>query len=108
MYIEVCSYRVKPGRREEFLEHFAAKGIPAIRAHGIRVLGPLPDLENPNRFVWLRSFASREERDRLNGAFHRSAAWVNEIAPIAMPMLQSWDFAVCETYPGYTQDELGG
>jgi hypothetical protein len=33
---------------------------------------------------------------------------VNEIAPIAMPMLQSWDFAVCETYPGYTQDELGG
>jgi hypothetical protein len=108
MYVEVCSYRVKPGRREEFLEHFETEGIAAIRAHGIRVLGPLPDLENPNRFSWLRSFPSRAERDRMNRVFHHSAVWVNEIAPIAMPMLQSWDFTVCETSARYTQDELGG
>ncbi len=107
MFVEVCSYRVKAGRRSEFLEHFETKDLPAIRAHGIRVLGPLPDLENPNRFVWLRSFPSQEERDRMNSAFHHSAVWVNELAPVAMPMLQSWDFAICETSARYRQDELG-
>lgn len=106
MFVEVCSYRVKAGRRSEFMKFFETQALPAIRAHGIRVLGPLVDLENPNRFVWLRSFPSREERDRMKGAFHHSAVWVNELAPIAMPMLESWDFGICETSAGFAQDEL--
>jgi hypothetical protein len=73
----------------------------------MRVLGPLADLENPNRFVWLRSFPSREDCDQMKSAFHHSAVWVDELAPIAMPMLESWDFGICETSAGYTQDELG-
>ena len=32
--------------------------------------------------------------------------WVDELEPIAMPMLESWDFAVCEISAGYMQDEL--
>jgi quinol monooxygenase YgiN len=106
MIVEVCTYRVKAGRRSEFLKFFETQAVPAIRAHGIRVLGPLTDLENPNRFVWLRSFPSPGERDRMHYAFHHSAVWVDQLEPVAMPMLQSWDFAVCETSAGYTQDEL--
>ena len=93
MIVEVCTYRVKAGRRSEFIKHFEAQAVPAIRACGIRVLGPLVDRENPNKFVWLRSFPSQEERDRMYYAFHHSAVWVDELEPIAMPMLESWDFA---------------
>ncbi len=106
MIVEVCTYRVKAGRRTDFMQFFEAQAVPAILAHGIPVLGPLVDLENPNRFVWLRSFPSQEERDRMKSAFHDSAVWVGELEPIAMPMLESWDFAICETSAGYTQDEL--
>jgi quinol monooxygenase YgiN len=106
MFVEVCTYRVKAGRRSEFMRFFETKAVPAIRAEGIRVLGPLVDRENPNRFVWLRSFPSDETRDQMKGAFHRSAAWVDELQRIAMPMLESWDFAICETSDGYSQDEL--
>ena len=42
----------------------------------------------------------------MEGAFHPSAVWVDELEPIAMPMLRSWDYAVCEASAGYTQDEL--
>jgi hypothetical protein len=56
MIVEVCSYRVKAGRRSEFMRFFETQAVPAIRAHGMRVPGQLVDLENPNRFVWLRSF----------------------------------------------------
>lgn len=108
MIVEVCTYRVKAGRRPEFIQFLETQAVPAIRAHGIRVLGPLVDLENPNKFVWLRSFPSPEERDRMKSAFHHSAAWVEELAPVAMPMLESWDFAICETSAGYSQDELAG
>ena len=106
MIVEVATYRVKAGRRCDFLQLFETKAVPAMRAHGIRVLGPLVDLENPNRFVWLRSFPSREDVDRMKSAFHHSAAWVDELGPIAMPMLESWDFGICETSAGYSQDDL--
>jgi quinol monooxygenase YgiN len=105
MIVEVCAYRVKAGRRSEFLQHFETRAVPAIRAHGIRVLGPLVDLENPNRFVWLRSFPSQEEYDRMYSALRHSAVWAEDAA--IRQMLESWDFARCETSAGYTQDELG-
>jgi quinol monooxygenase YgiN len=108
MIVEVATYRVKAGRRAEFIQFFETQAVPVMRAHGIRILGPLVDVENPNRFVWLRSFPSDEERDRRKSAFHHSAAWVEKLGPIAMPMLESWDFEICETSAGYTQDELGG
>lgn len=107
MIVELATYRVKPGRRAEFIHFFETKAIPVMRAHGIRILGPLADLENPNRFSWLRSFPSDEERIRRKKAFHDSAAWADELAPAVMPMLESWDFGICETSAGYTQDQLG-
>jgi quinol monooxygenase YgiN len=106
MIVEVCTYRVKTDRRSEFLQFFETHAVPVIRAHGMRVLGPFVDLENPNRFVWLRSFPSEHERDRMKSAFHDSAAWESELGPIAMPMLESWDFTVCEASAGCTTDEL--
>lgn len=108
MIVEVRSYRVKPGRRAEFLTFFETRAVPAQRERGIRVLGPLLDVENPNRFVWMRAFPSLEERDRLKAAFYESDVWVDELESIAMPMLESWDFALCETTAGYSQDDLAG
>lgn len=70
MIVEVRSYRIEPGRRAEFIRFFETRAVPALRAHGIQVTGPLIDLENPNKFVWLRSFPSLEERDRMGTAFY--------------------------------------
>jgi len=104
MIVEVRSYRIKPGRREEFIEFFEKRSIPALRSHGMKVLGPLLDLENPNKFVWLRSFPSLEERDRMKDEFYEGELWKNELEAIAMPMLESYDVILCETAPGYVCD----
>ena len=104
MIVEVRSYRIKPGRREEFLEFFETRSIPALRAHGMQVMGPLIDLENPNKFVWLRSFSSLEERDRMRDEFYNGDLWKNELEAIAMPMLESYDVILCETSSGYVFD----
>jgi heme-degrading monooxygenase HmoA len=83
MIVEVRSYRVTPGRREEFIRFFETRAVPALRAHGMKVLGPLLDLENPNKFVWLRSFPSLEERDRMKTAFYEGEVWKTRLGKLA-------------------------
>ena len=101
MIVEVRSYRVKPGRREEFIQFFETRSMPALRSHGMRVVGPLLDLENPNKFVWLRIFPSLDERERMKAAFYEGELWKNELESIAMPMIESYDVILCETSAGY-------
>jgi heme-degrading monooxygenase HmoA len=109
MIVEVRSYRIKPGRRAEFIEFFEARAVPALRSHGMKVLGPLLDIENPNKFVWLRAFPSLEDRDRMKEAFYEGELWKNELEAIAMPMLDSYDVILCEAAPdclfNLTQEE---
>jgi hypothetical protein len=104
MIVEVRSYRIKPGRRAEFIDLFETRAIPALRAHGMKIMGPLLDLENPNKFVWLRSFPSLEERDRMKDAFYGGELWKNELEALAMPLLESYDVILCETAAGYVFD----
>ena len=104
MIVEVRSYRIKPGRRAEFIQFFETRSIPALRSHGMQILGPLLDLENPNKFVFLRSFPSLVERDRMKDAFYEGELWKNELEGIAMPMLESYDVILCETSPGCVFD----
>ena len=100
MIVEVRSYRIKPGRRAEFIEFFEKRSIPALRSQGMQVVGPFLDLENPNKFAWLRCFPSLEERERMRDAFYEGDLWKNELEAIAMPMLESYDVMLCETSPG--------
>ena len=104
MIVEVRSYRIKPGHREEFIKLFETRAVPALRAHGMKVLGPLIDLENPNKFVWMRSFPSLEERDRMSKEFYGGELWKNELEAIAMRLLESYDVTLCETSSGYVFD----
>lgn len=106
MIVEVRSYRIKPGRREEFIKLFETRAVPAQRTHGIKIIGPFLDVENPNKFVFLRSFPSLEERDRMKEAFYGSELWKNELEAIAMPLLDSYDVILCETSPGCVFDDM--
>jgi len=104
MIVEVRSYRIKPGHRDEFIKFFESRAIPALRSHGMRVVGPFLDLENPNKFVWLRMFPSLEERERMKTDFYEGELWKNELESIAMPLLESYDVILCETSSGCVFD----
>jgi hypothetical protein len=104
MIVEVRAYRIKPGRRDEFIELFETRAVPALRSHGMKIMGPLLDVENPNKFVFLRSFPSLEERERMRDEFYGGDLWKNELEGIAMPMIDSYDVILCETSRGYVFD----
>jgi len=104
MIVEVRSYRIKPGKRDEFIRLFEARAVPVQREYGMKIVGPLLDVENPNKFVFLRSFPSLEDRDRMKDAFYGGEEWKNELEAIAMPLLDSYDVILCEASPGCVFD----
>jgi hypothetical protein len=106
MVVEVRTYKIKAGLRDEFIRFFETRAVPALRSHGMKILGPLLDLKNPDSFVWLRSFPSLAERDRMKDAFYEGEEWKGELEAIAMPMLESYAVVLCETAPGYVFDGL--
>jgi hypothetical protein len=63
MIIEMRTYRLKPGKRTDFLETFRTKSIPAHHAIGMKILGPFLSVEDDDSFFFMRGFpdlASRE------------------------------------------------
>jgi hypothetical protein len=106
MIVEVRTYRIKPGRRDEFIEFFETRAVPALRAHGMKIVGPLLDLENSDTFVFLRGFPSLDERDRMKNAFYEGELWKGELEAIAMPMLESYVVVLAETSAGCVFDGL--
>lgn len=105
MIVEVRAYRIKPGHREEFIQFFETRAVPALRSHGMKIIGPLLDLENPNKFVFLRFFPSLEELERMKNDFYEGPIWKNELEAIAMPLLESYDVILCETSSGCVFDD---
>ena len=106
MIVEVRSYRITPGKRDEFIKFFETRSIAALQSHGMKVVGPLVDLENPNRFIFLRGFPSMEDLHRMKDEFYGGRLWKEELEQIAMPMIESYDVTLCETTSGFVMDDL--
>jgi hypothetical protein len=94
--VEVRTYRTKPGRRAEFVELFQTRTGPAQLDHGMTVLGPLLDTEDPNVVVWLRAFPSAEQRQPIKDAFYEGHSWKEQLEHLALPLLAEYSAVVCE------------
>lgn len=106
MIVEIRKYRAKPGRRAEFIELFETRAGPMQMSLGMRLIGPLLDAEDPDSFVWLRSFPSLEERDRMKAAFYEGAPWKNELEGLVMPLLDEYSVVLCEASSRYFDGPL--
>jgi hypothetical protein len=104
--VELRFYHVKPGHREAFLEFFRRQGRPAQEAYGMKVLGPLLDVEDPNVVIWLRSFPSPDERERMKREFYEGPEWTSSLEQVAMPMLDRYSVVVARTTPGALEGSL--
>jgi hypothetical protein len=85
---EIRTYRIKAGRREEFLEHFDSKIAPLQRSVGIVIVGPFRDMENSDTIVWLRAFPSRDDRERMLKAFREADEWTSGLRESTLEMIE--------------------
>ena len=66
--VELRMYTLHPGRRDELIELFDREFVETQEAVGIQVIGQFYDLDDPNRFVWLRGFNDMSARCRSHAS----------------------------------------
>jgi len=86
--IELRIYRIKAGKRNDFVQLFDEKGVGAMEAVGMRILGQFTSLEDETTFVYLRAFASQVERQRQSEAFYGGRAWKEEFEKEVLAMIE--------------------
>jgi NIPSNAP len=73
--LELRQYAMRPGRRDELIEIFERELIVPQEEMGAIVHGQFCDLDDPDRFVWLRGFASMRSRPDALTRFYTSDIW---------------------------------
>jgi len=81
MFFELRQYRVKPGKREEWVELMEKEIIPFQIAQGMVVIGSFVGEQEEDLYVWIRRFESEAQREALYQRVYESDYWKNEISP---------------------------
>ena len=94
--IEIRMYKIKPGMRDRFVRFFEEKTLAPQAAVGMRILGQFRSLMDDDTFVWIRAFASEEERAQHTAAFYGGELWKETLGPEAISMLASTEVVLVE------------
>ncbi|MGD1070502.1 MAG: NIPSNAP family protein [Bryobacteraceae bacterium] len=96
MIVEMRTYKLKPGRRAEFLEIFRRRSIPAHAEIGMKILGPFLSIEDPDTFFFMRGFPDLPSREPMKARFYEGELWKNELENLLMPMIEKYDVVLVE------------
>ena len=99
MVIEMRTYRLKPGKRPEFLEIFRTRSVPAHREIGMTIAGPFLSVEDPDTCFFMRGFPDLESREPMKAQFYEGELWNRELESVLMPMIDRYDVVVVEGPP---------
>jgi hypothetical protein len=73
--VELRQYTLQPGARDALVRLFDEHFVEGQERCGMRVIGQFRDLDDPDRFVWLRGFADMDTRARALEAFYGGPVW---------------------------------
>jgi hypothetical protein len=74
---ELRQYTLYGGKRDTLIALFEENFIETQNVVGAHVIGTFRDLDDPDRFVWLRGFLDMQARPQALQAFYRSSpAWL--------------------------------
>ncbi len=73
--VELRQYTLHPQQRDVLVDLFDREFIETQEAHGMRVVGQFRDMDQPDLFVWLRSFVDMPARQRALEGFYGGPVW---------------------------------
>jgi hypothetical protein len=73
--VELRQYTLHPGKRDVLIELFDRELVETQEAVGMTVMGQFRDLDDCDRFVWLRGFPDMATRANGLAAFYGGPAW---------------------------------
>ena len=97
MFYELRRYKINAGKMDEWVEFMEGTIIPFQISKGMVIAGSFRG-EDETTYVWLRRFASEEERERQYAAVYQTEHWKNAIAPRVAELMQP-DIEVTRVVP---------
>jgi hypothetical protein len=88
--VELRQYKIVRGQRDRMIALFEREFVETQEAVGIRLIGQFRDLDDPDRFTWIRTFPTMAERERALNAFYFGPVWQAHREE-ANPMLEDND-----------------
>ncbi|WP_347270936.1 NIPSNAP family protein [Rhizorhabdus histidinilytica] len=73
--IELRQYKIVAGKRDAMIALFEQTFVESQEAVGARLIGQFRDMDDPNRFTWIRGFPDMAERPKALGAFYHGPIW---------------------------------
>lgn len=102
--VDLRQYSLHPGRRDILINLFDREFVESQNACGIHVVGQFRDLDDPDRFVWLRGFTDNDARGEALAAFYGGPAWKLHREAANATMIDSSDVLMLRPvylYDGY-------
>jgi hypothetical protein len=107
--VELRQYRLHAGQRDTLIELFDREFIDTQEALGMRVIGQFRDLDDDDRFVWLRGFANMVARRHGLQAFYGGPVWAAHRSAANAKMIDSDNVLLLRpAWPGAAQSLLPG
>ena len=89
--VELRQYTLYPKQRDVLIDLFDREFVETQEAAGMTVLGQFRDLDDPDRFVWLRGFEDMQSRATALGSFYGGPVWQAHSDKANATMIDSHD-----------------
>lgn len=100
--VDLRQYTLLPGRRDTLIDLFDRYFADGQESVGIHIVGQFRDLDDPDRFVWLRGFDSMTARGEALPQFYYGPIWQAHRDDANATMLDSDNALLLE--PTYVSD----
>ena len=87
--VELRQYTLRPGQRDVLIDLFDRELVESQEADGMAIVGQFRDLDDPDRFTWIRGFASMPARARALASFYGGPVWKAHSAAANATMIDS-------------------
>jgi NIPSNAP len=87
--VELRQYTLRPGQRDVLIDLFDREFVESQEAVGMAVVGQFRDLDDPDRFVWIRGFDSMPSRAKALASFYGGPVWKKHSARANATMIDS-------------------
>jgi len=105
--VELRQYTLLPGKRDGLIDIFERDFIEEQEALGMEVIGHFRDLDDPDRFVWLRGFPDMPRRATATVAFYAGAVWAKNRDAVNATLVDTDDVLLlhpADSASGYPTD----
>ena len=87
--VDLRQYTLHPGQRDTLIDVFDEYFVEGQEATGMHLVGQFRDLDDPDRFVWIRGFADLPSRAEALAAFYDGPVWRAHSATANKTMIDS-------------------